>query len=214
MKLNNKGMSLLELLVSIVLISIVLTFLFSLLNDLKNETNNNNFAFNNQVNRVEIIKTIEDDLTTYPLVGIKDKSIDGNIKLEFDFLVGGNIVTTELSSSIKTTQNSLGEDEKNYYLKYINYKKESSSWELKDATLDPCGMFTYYVDNLSNSYYFKIDFYLYNKIENSQNNKEKNNVVDDIEITYAGNKEDLDTNNGIYLTTNNKAYKKIGACTE
>ena len=50
MKLNNKGMTLVELLISIALIGIVLTFLFQMLNDLHLETENNNYAYNNQIN--------------------------------------------------------------------------------------------------------------------------------------------------------------------
>ena len=55
--LNNKGMSLMEILVSIILISVVLVFLFELLIDLKNESKNNDYASNNQINRMEIIYT-------------------------------------------------------------------------------------------------------------------------------------------------------------
>jgi len=74
-------------------------------------------------------------------------------------------------------------------------------------------LFTYYIDNLSNNYYFKLNIYLYNSNYHANNSKNKNNFVDDIEITFVGNKSYLDNNNGNYLTNNNKGKKNIGNCT-
>ena len=46
--LNKKGTSLIEVIISIALISIVLVFMIRLLIDLNNEENNNEYAVNNQ----------------------------------------------------------------------------------------------------------------------------------------------------------------------
>ena len=95
MKINNKGMTLIELLVSIVLLSTVLIFLFQLLNNLKAERENNNYASKNQVNRAEIITAIENDLNKYTLTFIEDKSNNNNLILNFGYLNGRATLETE-----------------------------------------------------------------------------------------------------------------------
>jgi len=211
MKLNNKGMSLMELLVSIVLIGIVLTFLFQMLVDLKNETTTNNYAYNNQVNRTEAIYTIEKDLLKYALVGVEDKSSD-NLKISFYYEKNDILKEAILSIDSYTSKDVLGEDITKYYLRYTSISGEKYSWEMKGAEVDPCGLFTYYVDSNSNNYYMKLNIYLYNIVYHDKNNRYRNNVIDDIEITYAGSKDKLAINNDSYLT-NNIGYKNIGICT-
>ena len=61
MRLSNKGMSLMELLISIALVGVVLVFIFQLLVDLKDEKETNNFVYDNQLNRIQAIKVVEDD---------------------------------------------------------------------------------------------------------------------------------------------------------
>ena len=62
MKFNKRGMTLVELVVSIALLSVVLGFLFKIVLEVKNESNNAGFAIKNQVIRAEIIKTIQDEV--------------------------------------------------------------------------------------------------------------------------------------------------------
>ncbi len=214
MKLNNKGMTLIELLVSIVLIGLVLTFLLQLLTDLRNEIDNNNFAYNNQVNRTDAIYTISKDLNKYTLVGVSDTSTNGALVINFHYREGlSNTKTATLRSDSNTYTDELGVEQTKYYLRYTSYNGEKYSWEMKGAELDLCGNFTYYVDNLSDNYYFKLNIYLYNSLYHERNNKDKNNAVDDIEISYASYKSDLNRTNASYLTGNTKVDKQIGICT-
>lgn len=215
MKLNNKGMTLMELLVSIVLVGIVLTFLFQLLTDVEHETENNNYAYNNQVNRTDAIYTIEKDLQKYTLVGIEDASVKGSkdIVIKFHYLKGNGTDAAILQSDSYEYKDELGDTKTKYYLRYTSYKGEKYSWEMKGAELDPCATFNYYVDTSSNSYYFKINIPLYNSVYHDRNNKDRNNAVDDIEITYADDRNDLNTLNGAYLTGSNEVDKEIGICT-
>ena len=212
MKLNNKGMSLMELLISIVLVGIVLTFLFQLLVDLKNETDNNNYAYNNQINRTEAVYTIQKDLSKYTLLGIEDKSTGENIIINFYYRKGNDTKTAVLSTSSISTE-VLGKTVTKNYLRYTDVSSEKYSWEMKGAEIDPCGLFNYYIDSSSKNYYFKLNIYLYNNVYHERNNKEKNNAVDDIEITYTGAKNDLITTNRAYLTGSPKRDKNIGTCT-
>lgn len=213
MKLNNKGMSLIELLVSIVLIGLVLAFLFQLLLDVKNETDSNDFAYNNQVNRTEAVYTIQKDLGENDLVGIEDDSSSNKYTINFHYLIKGSVVTAVLTTDYKETKNELGDTVTTYYLRYKDVNGEKYSWEMKGAEIDPCGLFTYYIDSISNNYYFKLNIYLYNSVYHERNNKDKNNVVDDIEISYSGDKSQLVITNSNYLTNSEKGTKQIGTCT-
>ena len=208
MKMNNKGMTLMELLISIVLISIVLVFLFQILNDLDHETENNNFAYNNQVNRTDVIYTIEKDLHKNTLVGVKDVSSGDTITLEFYFIDSSEPAI--LKSEYNEYTDIFGDKNKKYYIRYTDSEKEQHSWEMKSAEVDCCALFTSYMNNNSNNYYFKINIPIYNNPLNERNNKEKNNAVDDIEITYAGIKSDLDITNEEYLTISSEKEQKIG----
>lgn len=65
MRLNRKGMTLVELIISVALLSVVLGFLFKILLDVKYESDDAGFAIANQANRAEIIKEIQNDLIDY-----------------------------------------------------------------------------------------------------------------------------------------------------
>lgn len=62
MKLNNKGVTIIELLVSVALVSVVLMFLYNLLANVTFEKITDFIASTNQANRIDIITTIENDL--------------------------------------------------------------------------------------------------------------------------------------------------------
>ena len=215
MKMNNKGMTLMELLVSIVLVGIVLTFLFQLLTDLEHETENNNYAYNNQVNRTDVIYTIEKDLQKYTLVGIEDASTTNELIINFHYLKSGGTYVATLQSETKTYKDEIGDNKVKYYLKYKNYNGEDYYWEMKGAELDLCATLNYYVDSNSNNYYFKINIPIYNDIYHDKNNKDRNNAVDDIEIIFASDKNDLITTNGDFLIQKigEQRESKIGICT-
>ena len=58
MKLNNKGLTLVELIISIVLVVVVMLFMYKLLSDVNNEKNDDSYAQENRVIRAEIIKKV------------------------------------------------------------------------------------------------------------------------------------------------------------
>lgn len=62
MKLNKKGMTLVEIIISIALISIVLVFLFSLLVDVKDINDEASINSDYLINKALILKNIEEDL--------------------------------------------------------------------------------------------------------------------------------------------------------
>ena len=78
MKLDNKGISIIELIISISLISVVMLFLYNLLSNVTFEKDDDYFASLNQANRIEIISTIEDNLMCY---SVDNYEIKGDKKL-------------------------------------------------------------------------------------------------------------------------------------
>lgn len=67
MKLDNKGLTLVEIVVSVALISVVLIFLFTLLIQVNNENADNEVRSSYLVNQSAFIKQIEEDFIEYKL---------------------------------------------------------------------------------------------------------------------------------------------------
>ncbi len=199
--LNNKGMSLMEILVSIILISVVLVFLFELLIDLKNESKNNDYASNNQINRMEIIYNLENELNKYRLVGLKDESTSDNLVLDFYYDVEGK--------EVKTTLETLKED--NTYLMRYRGIDNKFTYKMQGAEVNPCAYFTSYIDEDTSNYYFKLNIFVYSDPYHERNNLGFNNALDDIEISYMGNSNNLRKDEE-YLTAHNYTNEKVGAC--
>ena len=84
-KMNNKGSTLLELIISIALISVILVFMVRLLVDLNDSETNNKYAKKNQVIRAEILRTIENDLQNKIITDIRDNSTTSNLIITFKF---------------------------------------------------------------------------------------------------------------------------------
>ena len=116
MKLNKNGMTLVELIISVALLSVVLSFLFKILLDVKYESDESGFAISNQVNRAEIIKEIQNDLIYSD--GIKSISIDNDT----------NKVAITLPDDT-TKYVTIGTD-----LKTLTY--EDKKWTIRDANYE------------------------------------------------------------------------------
>ena len=83
---NNRGITLVELIISISLISIVILFLFQLLVDVRYSDNRIDYARNNQQTRAVILKTIQDDFLDYGLIGLSDDgSTDEQLIITFKY---------------------------------------------------------------------------------------------------------------------------------
>lgn len=116
MKKKN-GMTIVEILMALVLISMVVTFLFNLILDLKNEDSLSVGSAKDSVNRATIIRLIQNDFINYKLVNISKCSI-GNLCIEFKFDAGGTEVTKGLI----------------FYKKYVVYDNEK--WTLNSGSYD------------------------------------------------------------------------------
>lgn len=154
---NKKGLSLVELIVAIGLISIVIVFLYSLLSDLNNELTNSSFAVNNQIIRFEIIKTIQSDM------------LDSNVD---EITYSDNVVTIQYDNS-----------DKSYIVidsTMITYTDKSgiiTKWEM-DSTCYLSDEIT--LEDSDTGIYLNIEVYTSNEFNSSGNN----NSLDDITINY------------------------------
>ncbi len=164
MKINKKGMSLIELIVSLSLVSVVVILMYNLVFKINDIQGNSGFAINNQANRLEIIKTVENDLIAHNPISV---SRVGN-EIIFEYENGFN-------SSLKFYhENDLD------YVMYIPYDGENykTKWIIKNASVD------YERINIcSKGKMFKLTV----EIDTPEefNNKLYNNAIDDIEISYV-----------------------------
>ena len=175
--LNKKGVTLAEVIISIALISVVLVFMIKLLIELNNMETNNIFAKNNQVNRAEILRTINNDLLDKTLVNISSTNSSQNeLVITFEF--------SDSISQIEATSTTF---------RYIVYAEDGSTESVRTWDMNDCDV---YVER-ANLYYIKDDniFTLNLNIQihtaNDQNNATTNNILDDINLSYIGNSSDF-----------------------
>lgn len=182
---NNRGITLVELIISISLISIVILFLFQLLVDVRYSDNRIDYARNNQQTRAVILKTIQDDFLDYGLIGLSDDgSTDEQLIITFKYPDNKTgVLTVENTSVIYVKANGETEkwtlEPKNSYMKYnircVSYKN------------------TYETDGEFFSIWLRIPLDV---------KKESKNVIDDLELFYIGKKSDVvqeDFDQGLYL---------------
>ena len=110
--LNKKGMTLLEIIISIALISVVMLFLFSLLNDIQYESKHTSYAKDFLVSRATIIKDVEEDILNNNITNVMQVNVDAN-KTTLNFFVGSNPsnMNLEVESKKITYKNAAGEKE-------------------------------------------------------------------------------------------------------
>lgn len=77
--MNKKGFTMTELIVSIAIIAVVMIFLVNLLVDIRYDKKNELYDTKNQINRAEIIKTIQNDLDGKIITDITDGSYSNNL---------------------------------------------------------------------------------------------------------------------------------------
>ena len=177
--LNRKGTTIVELIISIALLSIVLAFMLKLLVDLNNARTNTTFAKENQIIRTEIIRTIENDIKTKTITSIDNnkKSTDPKDYISIKFSFSDNSV-----SYLKADTTTLT---------YTRTDGSERKWKMKDCTI--------YTDKVYFNKYLPLEdagtsygFVMYIQIFtiNNENNDKKNNPLDDIQISYFNNNYD------------------------
>ena len=109
--LNKKGMTLLEIVISIALISVVMLFLFSLLNDIQYESKHTSYAKDFLVSRATIIKDVQEDILNNNITNVMQVSAgEGKVNLNF-FRDDTSLMSIEVESKKITYKNAAGEKE-------------------------------------------------------------------------------------------------------
>lgn len=189
MKLNNKGVTIVELLVSLALLSVVLMFLYNLLSNVTFEKNTDFIANANQANRIDIINTIEHDL-----LNDNDISIDES-------------QTKVTRLVLKGTKNYIISITENTLVYYVNNDIQNT-WKIKGGKLGEincentlggtttsdniteCKSDSYNTpivctDNVTSLDSIKItECTIPVYTENVDNSKENNNTLDDITFSF------------------------------
>ncbi len=169
MKLNNKGLSIVELIIGAALISVVIIFLYRLLIDINHEVNNTNYAIHNQSIRFEIIENVSKDFTDETIKNLSVSS--GNITISYE-----RGVSTVLDVTDKD-------------LVLTNKDNIKTKWTFDRAVSDVTNMYVCYSELSVNNYSLKIEIPIYTN--NFDNIHEANNYLDDISLVYVGSISDV-----------------------
>ena len=188
MKLNNKGVTIVELLVSLALLSVVLMFLYNLLSNVTFEKNTDFIANSNQANRIDIINTIENDLILDNNIEIdKNQTKENTLVLKgtktYKIIITENTLAYYVNNSIQNTWKIKGGK-----LGKINCENTKGGTNTVDNATECKG------DNLNitcpSNVITALDSIKITECtipvytENVDNSKENNNTLDDITFSF------------------------------
>ena len=188
MKINNKGLSLIEIIVSIALIATVTLFMYRLLADVTFQKNNEYFASLNQETKVEILQYIKEHY-------------DYNVIDTINCNANNTSCTLEYSNDVKEypLTLSLQESSGKWYLVFEEDNTVIKKWYLSQIN----GGKILYKNNENDSGMIHVNIELYtNNFDNNENN---NNTLDDIcftinTIDYTGTKVDYNALKRAFVT--------------
>lgn len=159
---NKKGVTILELLISISVISIVILLLIKVMFSLTKINNSDTYASSDEIGRTEIIKNIESDFLKLKLNGFTISNTN-NLTINFTYE--------------NETKKLVVED------RTLTYDNETYTLESNNATYNLCP--TIIFEDLENDYYLlKVIIPVLIKNENTTEN-------DDIILTYLGLKNEF-----------------------
>lgn len=123
--MDKKGFTMTELMVSIAIIAVVMVFLVKMLIDVRYDNRNELYDTKNQINRAEIIKTIQNDLDEKVITSINDRgSADNNLVININAI---NINTNSNTSATIEAVTQDGEE----YIKYRSTSNKNYKWMIE-----------------------------------------------------------------------------------
>ena len=177
--MKKRGFTIIEIIISVALISVVMLFLFQLLTDVEFEATHPTYAKENQVVRASVMRSVQQDLTNMPL-----KSIDSTNKrrIKFTFQDGTNTVDKMLM--INDTEISYGNEE-TWEVQGQDVKIDTDNIQVKIVGNDSS-----LCTNIQNQALHITEEhcpnYQYVKIVIPITNGNEENAIDDIELFYIG----------------------------
>jgi prepilin-type N-terminal cleavage/methylation domain-containing protein len=163
--MKNKGFTMTELMVSIVIIAVVMVFLTRLLVDVRYDFSNELYDTSNTINRAEIIKTVQNDMNGKIITGINDNDSSDN-KLII------NLITSDNSTGTITVQKD--------YFTYKTINGDTKKWKLEKN---------------SNETYIKTTNIDYEVIRSTGSDADQNDYLITINIPVIVDSSSLRTNN-------------------
>lgn len=118
--MDKKGFTMTELMVSIAVIAVVMVFLVKMLIDVRYDNRNELYDTKNQINRAEIIKTIQNDLDKKVITSINDSGSADN-KLAIN-------INTDSNTSAKIEAVTQDGEE---YIKYKSTSNKNYKWMIE-----------------------------------------------------------------------------------
>lgn len=178
MNLNKKGLSLVEIIISVALLGVIMLFLYSLLSGINKEATDPAFSITNQLERFEIINSVQKDLIQEKISEIKVN----NIALDQKEL---EIVYDQDKRTVLNIQKIEDTEKYSNKIELINKENESTIWNYDDVILD--------LDNIlicsnvvSHTELQGLQIRIPVYTDSEDNNKDKNTILDDIIISYVG----------------------------
>ena len=202
--LNKKGITLIEIIVSIGLISIVMIYLFNLLVDMQYEEDHSSYAKDNVVNRATIIRIVQDDFMKYGLQAVNQYTSDS---ISFTFNDGSirtmNITANSISYNGETWLLDSNNNEEIYDVDHIEIASSPSNTcsYIMNVDTDGDGRCNYNCDvngnnildademSTKNDSYRSCSDYIFFHITIPVVTGGSDNVIDDLEFFYIGRKE-------------------------
>ena len=189
MKLSKKGVSIIELIISVALIALIMLFMYNLLSDITFEKENDSFAFLNQEQRLTIIKNVEKTINNDSSVrSITSSSTtiyfkDSSNKIVYYLAIssdGKKLVLYQGSGSSKVALEkwTMQGGTLNLFDKDNNTSCESAA--LTNGTIYSC-TYKIYTDNTNNKDY---TYKLPKSGSTVDTTITNNNIIDDITFTF------------------------------
>ena len=128
---NNKGMTMVEIIVSIALVSIVLILLMNLFLNVNSQYNNSKLASDYEVLASNVLKSIGDDIEKYGVYSIEENTSENSVKITYNAYRESKL--NERITKILRVYSTTNSDGKQII--YISYRYDSSLSSLTSKEL-------------------------------------------------------------------------------
>lgn len=201
--MKKKGFTIIEIIVSVGLISIVMLLLFQLLTDMEYQDNHASFAKENQVNRATVIRNVQNDLMNNKLLtaSVINQSNSKEIDLQFETFSRTIIVFKDrIAYNNEVWMLETGNDDAYFALDRISVTTSLNTCVyILNVDVNGDGKCDYNCDTNNNGILDSNEFGTKNDTYRScpsyksvrivipvVNNDEKDNSIDDFEFFYIG----------------------------
>lgn len=173
MKLNKNGMTLIELAITVSLMSVVLLFLYSMLFNFNKKDQTRDFSAENHNHKLEILNEIQKDLMYSTLDNIAITKSSDSVNVRWNYI-------NSYYSNLKITK---VEDE--YKIEFRSRDDLKTNWTYKSVDINLDDIYICQNPIEGNLWYVKLIIQVYT--DNEKNKEGSNNLLDDLVVSYMGN---------------------------